>query len=156
MQELLQDADVNLFQWLFADGAWSRNIPACASCSGFPCESQHQACGVKHTSLSISCIMAFSETGATSIHQILTVSAWNGAESPGISRLDFSSWPLGAGLLALLIETVTGAKSSVCQFWIYILNCCSYLLDCVFYSYTVYFKNIIFFRSTVGLEDTWA
>lgn len=57
VQGLPRDADVNLFQWVFADWNWSSNIPICAFCNGFSCESQHQPCEVKHTFLSISCIM---------------------------------------------------------------------------------------------------
>lgn len=58
----------------------------------FPRESQHQSCETKHRSLSISVIMGFSETRTASVNQILPVdSVQDGAESPGMSHLDFSS-----------------------------------------------------------------
>lgn len=94
------DADVNLFQWVFADWNWSSNVPVCAFCTGFSCESQHQPCEVKHTSLSISCIMDYAGTRAAGVNQRL----------PGRSQclgwcclISWESWSQPWGFLKLII-----------------------------------------------------
>lgn len=146
MQGLPWDADVNLFQWLFADWSWSNNILFCAFCAGFPCESQHQSCEVKHTSLSISCIMGFSETRAASVNQILPVHSqcagwfWVLEPTPWISQVDhweWSFWPswhkqAEEQRIVCLSSGFTSPQVLSVSVWLY-----------VFYSYTLYFKNMI-------------